>query len=95
MVLFCLWKELASIIKIYIWYNHLVVQNYKLEYRNKKIGSELLQTVNDYCGEVNSKYIHVDFETSNLYGNKFWKKYFNPMLLSMRRTINKNINDKE
>ncbi|HAK43439.1 MAG TPA: hypothetical protein DCM59_13020 [Clostridium sp.] len=65
----------------------------KLEYRNKKIGSELLQTVNDYCREVNSKYIHVDFETCNLYGNKFWKKYFNPILLSMRRMINKNIND--
>ncbi|TCT16204.1 acetyltransferase (GNAT) family protein [Natranaerovirga pectinivora] len=65
----------------------------KVEYRNKKIGSQLLQTVNNYCREVNARYIHVDFETSNLYGNKFWKKYFNPMLLSMRRTINKNIND--
>lgn len=66
----------------------------KLEYRNKKIGSELLQTVNNYCREANSKYIHVDFETSNLYGNKFWRKHFTPMLLSMRRTINKDINDK-
>lgn len=64
----------------------------KLEYRNKKIGSELLQTVNDYCREANSKYIHVDFETSNFYGNKFWRKHFTPMLFSMRRTINKDIN---
>ncbi len=66
----------------------------KLEYRNKRIGIELLKAVNDYCREIDAKYIHVDFETSNLYGNKFWKKYFNPMLLSMRRTINKNINNK-
>lgn len=66
----------------------------KLEYRNKKIGIELLKAVNDYCREIKTEYIHVDFETSNLYGNKFWKKYFTPMLLSMRRTINKNINDK-
>lgn len=66
----------------------------KLEYRSKKIGSELLQTVNDYCREVNSKYIHVDFETSNLYGNKFWRKYFSPMLLSMKRAVNRDINCK-
>ncbi len=66
----------------------------KLEYRNKKIGIELLKVVSDYCREIKAEYIHVDFETSNLYGNKFWRKYFAPMLLSMRRTINKNINDK-
>ncbi len=66
----------------------------KLEYRNKKIGIELLKIVNDYCKDFNVPYIHVDFETANLYGNKFWKKYFTPMLLSMRRPINKDINDR-
>lgn len=66
----------------------------KLEYRNKKIGIELLKIVNDYCKDFNVPYIHVDFETTNLYGNKFWKKYFTPMLLSMRRPINKDINDR-
>lgn len=66
----------------------------KEEYRNKKVGIELLKFANDYCKEMNVPYIHVDFETANLYANKFWKKHFTPMLLSMRRTINKNINDR-
>lgn len=66
----------------------------KQEYRSKKIGVELLEYAVSYCKEAKSPYIHVDFETSNLYANRFWKKYFTPMLLSMRRTINKNINDK-
>ena len=64
----------------------------KLEYRNKKIGMELLKFANNYCRGISAPYIHVDFETANLYGNKFWRKYFTPMLLSMRRTINKDIN---
>ncbi|WDV45823.1 GNAT family N-acetyltransferase [Clostridiaceae bacterium M8S5] len=67
----------------------------KQEYRNKSIGVDMLKCVIDYCRKSNAPYIHVDFETANLYGNKFWKKYFSPMLLSMRRTINKNINDNE
>lgn len=64
----------------------------KLEYRNKKIGMEMLKFAKNYCREISAPYIHVDFETANLYGNKFWRKYFTPMLLSMRRTINKDIN---
>lgn len=66
----------------------------KPEYRNKNIGYELVITAKDYCRQFGIKHIHVDFETANLYANKFWKKYFTPMLLSMRRTINKNINDR-
>jgi len=64
----------------------------KSEYRNKKVGIHLLSTVNDYSSEQGIPYIHVDFETANLYGNKFWKKYFKPMLISMRRPINRDIN---
>lgn len=64
----------------------------KLEYRNKKIGIEMLKFANDYCKSNAIQYIHVDFETANLYGNRFWRKHFVPMLLSMRRTINKDIN---
>jgi GNAT superfamily N-acetyltransferase len=64
----------------------------KLEYRNKKIGMAMLKFANNYCREISAQCIHVDFETANLYGNKFWRKYFTPMLLSMRRTINKDIN---
>ncbi|MCB2297885.1 GNAT family N-acetyltransferase [Clostridium tagluense] len=66
----------------------------KLEYRGKKVGTQLLKRISEYCNSNNISCIHVDFETANLYANKFWRKYFNPMLLSMRRSINKNINDK-
>lgn len=65
----------------------------KPEYRGKGLGKELLRNVFDYCNNNGVKGIHVDFETANLFANKFWRKYFSPMLLSVRRTINKNIND--
>lgn len=65
----------------------------KLDYREKGIGKGLLEKVFDNCKENNIQTIHVDFETANLYANKFWRKYFKPMLLSVRRTINKDIND--
>jgi len=64
------------------------------EYRNNNLGLELLISASDYCKQVGSPHIHVDFETANLYANKFWIKYFTPMLLSMRRTINKDINNR-
>ncbi|HEY9061129.1 MAG TPA: GNAT family N-acetyltransferase [Pseudobacteroides sp.] len=63
------------------------------EYRGKALGKELLKNVFDYCNKNDIKSVHVDFETGNLFANKFWRKYFNPMLISVRRTINKNIND--
>ena len=63
------------------------------EYRGKGLGKELLKNVFEYCNNNRIKGIHVDFETANWFANKFWRKYFSPMLLSVRRTINKNIND--
>lgn len=65
----------------------------KFEYRSKGIGLAMLEFVKNYCKDMGIAYLHVDFETANLYGNKFWRKHFKPMLLSMRRTINKDIND--
>lgn len=65
----------------------------KPECRGQGLGKELLKHVLDYCNNNGIKGIHVDFETANIFANKFWIKYFNPMLLSVRRTINKNIND--
>lgn len=64
----------------------------KLEYRGKKVGKQLLKSISKYCSLNNISCIHIDFETANLYANRFWLKYFNSMLVSMRRTINKNIN---
>lgn len=66
----------------------------KNDYRGMGLGKSLLATIFDYCRSNNIDGIHVDFETANLEASKFWLKYFNPTLLSMRRTINKNINDK-
>ncbi len=64
----------------------------KPEYRGKGIGSSFLKAIGDHCGQNNISTVHVDFETANPFANKFWRKYFDPMLISMRRTINKNIN---
>lgn len=62
------------------------------EYRSKGIGSSFLKVIGEHCRRNNIPTVHVDFETANPYANKFWRKYFDPMLISMRRTINKNIN---
>jgi len=64
----------------------------KPEYRSQGIGKMLLQNVFQYCKNKGIEYIHVCFETSNIYANKFWRKYFNPVILSVRRTINKDAN---
>ena len=65
----------------------------KPEHRGNNLGKDLLKNVFNHCTSNNIELIHVDFETANLFANKFWKKYFSPVLLSVRRTINKNIND--
>lgn len=65
----------------------------KPAYRGKGLGTELLRCIFDFCRSNGLEGIHVDFETANLFANKFWRKYFKPMLLSVRRTINKDIND--
>ncbi len=63
------------------------------EYRCRQIGKALLNNVFDICDKNGIKYVHVDFETANLLANKFWRKYFDPVLLSMRRSVNKDAND--
>ncbi|MBP7902623.1 MAG: GNAT family N-acetyltransferase [Spirochaetes bacterium] len=65
----------------------------KPEHRGNNLGKDLLKNVFNHCASNNIELIHVDFETANLFANKFWTKYFKPVLLSVRRTINKNIND--
>jgi len=62
------------------------------EYRGKGIGKSFLNRIFHYCNENSIKYIHASFETSNITANKFWTKYFNPIVLSVRRTINKDVN---
>jgi len=65
----------------------------KPEHRGNNLGKDLLKNVFNHCASNNIELVHVDFETANLFANKFWKKYFSPVLLSVRRTVNKNIND--
>jgi GNAT superfamily N-acetyltransferase len=64
----------------------------KPEYRGKLLGISLLNDAFDYCDENSLDFLHVDFETANPYGNKFWRKHFKPMTMSVRRTVNKDAN---
>ncbi len=64
----------------------------KSEYRGKGVGTLLLYEVFRYCDEADKPFLHVSFETSNPYANKFWLKYFRPIIRSVRRTVNKDAN---
>jgi len=64
----------------------------KPEYRGIGIGTCLLNEVKKYCFENDISYIYVCFETANPFANIFWRKHFKPIILSVRRTINKDIN---
>jgi GNAT superfamily N-acetyltransferase len=64
----------------------------KSEYRGRRIEKSLLNRAFQYCKDDGIKYIHVDFETANTNANNFWPKYFNPIILSVRRTVNKDAN---
>jgi GNAT superfamily N-acetyltransferase len=65
----------------------------KPEYRGRGIGDQLLHTIRNHCAGIGVERIHVDFETANPFANRFWRKYFDPMLLSVKRGINRDIND--
>ena len=59
----------------------------KEEYRGKNIGVDFIKIVSDFCIENNIKCAHVPWETSNPYANKFWRKYFTPVTLALKRVI--------
>ena len=64
----------------------------KPEYRGKGIGKRLLKEVFDHCKNASIPYVHLSYETANPYANRFWRKYFKPIILSVRRTVNKDVN---
>jgi len=64
----------------------------KPEYRGKGIGTRLLKEVFDHCRNASIPYVHLSYETANPYANRFWRKYFKPIILSVRRTVNKDAN---
>lgn len=63
----------------------------KPEYRGLGIGQCLLNEVIKHCAEKNIHYLHVCFETANPFANVFWRKHFKPIILSVRRTVNKDV----
>jgi len=64
----------------------------KPEHRGNKLGVYLLNAIVGYCRDNSIDLIHVDFETANPFANRFWRKYFTPMISSVRRTVNKDAN---
>jgi GNAT superfamily N-acetyltransferase len=64
----------------------------KEEYRRKGIGKKLVEKIFKYCNKNTLEYIHVSFETANPFANNFWKRYFSPVIISVRRTVKKDIN---
>ncbi|MDD3831741.1 MAG: GNAT family N-acetyltransferase [Clostridia bacterium] len=57
------------------------------DYRGRGIGKRFVEEVATFCSVNNLPCAHVDYETANPYANYFWKKYFKPALLSVKRTI--------
>jgi GNAT superfamily N-acetyltransferase len=64
----------------------------KPEYRGKGIGTRLLKEVFDHCKNASIPYVHLSYETANPFANRFWRKYFKLIILSVRRTVNKDAN---
>lgn len=62
------------------------------EYRGNGIGSHLVREMFNHCYEEGKTHVHVSFESANPYAIQFWPKYFNPVIRSVRRTINKDAN---
>jgi GNAT superfamily N-acetyltransferase len=56
-------------------------------FRGRNIGYQFIQAISTHCREHSIPCVHVDYETANLYANKFWKKFFTPTLLSLKRTV--------
>lgn len=62
------------------------------EYRNRGVGTRLLQEAFDFCYNAGKSFLHVSFESANPDAIRFWPKYFKPAIRSVRRTINKDAN---
>ncbi len=62
------------------------------EYRGRGIGKWLFKEVFDYCKDAKITYLHVNYETANPNASRFWPKYLKPVILSVRRTVNKDAN---
>lgn len=61
------------------------------EHRSSGIGTYLLQRCVEWSQKMGLDRIHVDFESANLFGYRFWLKHFTPALYSVNRKINHDI----
>jgi GNAT superfamily N-acetyltransferase len=59
--------------------------------RGHGIGAHLLNHVLEWCREQRIDYIHVDYESANLYASGFWPKHFTSTMYSVRRRVNPDI----
>lgn len=62
----------------------------KEEYRGKSIGNDFIKVVSDFCIKNNIANAHVPWETFNPSANLFWRKYFTPTSLALKRVIHPN-----
>ena len=63
----------------------------KKEYRGMNVGNQLIAAAAEYYSAKSSLPVHVDWETANLYGNRFWRKHFTPTIITLKRTIHADI----
>jgi GNAT superfamily N-acetyltransferase len=57
------------------------------EARGKRIGAALLQRAIQWSQQQGYQRLFVEHETANVYGGKFWRKYFNPYVYASMRYI--------
>ncbi|MHA2032935.1 MAG: GNAT family N-acetyltransferase [Candidatus Kariarchaeaceae archaeon] len=62
-------------------------------YRGLGIGQELLQNCITWCKKEELNRIRVEFESANLAARKFWSKYFDPVIFTVKRRVNQDIID--
>ncbi|MCF7924605.1 MAG: GNAT family N-acetyltransferase [Candidatus Izimaplasma sp.] len=60
-------------------------------YRNKGIAKNLLTYIENFLVNKDYELLGVDFEAFNIYGRKFWYKYFEPYTKSVHRRIDEHI----
>ncbi len=58
-------------------------------HRQTGAGTCLLEAVLGYCRTHAIRGLHVSFETANPLANRFWRKHFTPVVLSVRRAVNR------
>jgi GNAT superfamily N-acetyltransferase len=60
-------------------------------FRGKGIGSRFMGVISDYCTQNNVRCAHVPWETANPYANRFWRKFFEPTVLALKRSLHPDI----